>query len=156
VSTADARDRAAELRRLVRDGIDPLKHREAQAAAAKAAEQKAAARVKTFRDLAKLFISAHEAGWCNPKHRQQWRNTLATYAHPHMGDLPVAEVETAHVMAALTQIWKVKPETATRVRRRIESVLDYAKTSGWREGENPARWRGHFANLLPPAARCAG
>jgi integrase len=152
-SLAEAREKAAELRRRVKDGIDPLQQREADAAAARAAEQKAAARAKTFRDVADLFISAHEAGWRNPKHREQWRNTLATYVHPHMGDLPVGEVETAHVMAALTPIWKAKPETATRVRGRIESVLDYAKTSGWREGENPARWRGHIANLLPPRGK---
>jgi integrase len=132
-----------------------LEQREAEAVAAKAAEQQAAAKAKTFREVADLYLTAHNAGWRSAKHRQQWRNTLATYVHPQMGDLPVGEVETAHVMAALEPIWQAKPETASRVRGRIESVLDYAKARGWREGENPARWRGHIANLLPPRGKVA-
>jgi integrase len=132
-----------------------LDQRAAEAAAAKAAEQHAAAKAKTFRDVADLYLNAHDAGWRNSKHRQQWRNTLATYTHPHMGELPVGEVETAHVMAVLEPIWQVRPETASRVRGRIESVLDYAKARGWRDGENPARWRGHIANLLPPRGKVA-
>ncbi len=85
----------------------------------------------------------------------QWRNTLDTYAHPHFGDLPVGEVGTEHVLAALEPIWRVKPETATRVRGRVESVLDYATAREWRRGENPARWRGHLANLLPARGKVA-
>jgi integrase len=109
----------------------------------------------TFRNVAKAYLAAHEAGWRNPKHRAQWRATLDAYAMPHMGDLPVADVMTGHVMAALEPIWTAKPETATRVRGRIEAVLDYAAARGWRTGENPARWRGHVANLLPARGRLA-
>jgi integrase len=155
VSLAEARDKAAELRRLVKERVDPLEQRGAEAVAVEAAKQQAAAKAKTFREVADLYLTAHDAGWRSAKHRQQWRNTLATYVYSHMGDLPVNEVETAHVMAALEPIWQAKPETASRVRGRIESVLDYAKARGWRNGENPARWRGHIANLLPPRSRVA-
>ena len=81
------------------------------------------------------------------------RNTLATYVYPVMGDLPVAEVGTAHVLKILEPIWKAKPETASRIRGRIETVLDAAKARGYREGENPARWRGHIAQILPARSR---
>ena len=95
------------------------------------------------------MMASHGAAWKNPKHRQQWRNTLATYAHPHFGELSVAAVDTGLVLKALEPIWNEKPETAGRVRGRIESVLDWAKARGYREGENPARWRGHLDKLLP-------
>ena len=149
VTLKDARAKAAELSALVKSGVDPLVQREAEAAAEKAAAQAAQSRAKTFRDVAALYIAAHEAGWRNAKHRAQWASTLESYAYPHMGDLPVGDVETAHVMAALEPIWRTKPETATRLRGRIEAVVDYAKARGWRTGENPARWRGHVANMLP-------
>jgi integrase len=149
VSLKDARAKAAELHKLVKAGVDPLARREAEAEAEKAATQAAAARAKTFREVTTLYLAAHEAGWRNTKHRAQWQATLDAYAMPHMGDLPVAEVDTAHVMAALEPIWHAKAETASRVRGRIEAVIDYAKARGWRSGENPARWRGHVANMLP-------
>jgi integrase len=155
VTLAEARDRAAELARMVRSGVDPLTAREAEQAERRAAEQRDAAQGMTFRAVAERYLSAHDAGWRNPKHRQQWRNTLATYAYPHMGDLPVAEVGTGHVMAALEPIWTAKPETATRVRGRIEAVIDYARARGWRDRENPARWRGHIANMLPTRSKVA-
>jgi integrase len=155
VSLASARDKAAELHKLVRAGIDPLAKREADEAAAKAAAQDAAARAHTFRQAAKKFIEAHEAGWKNEKHQDQWRNTLATYAYTHMGDIPVADVSTTHVLAVLEPIWRTKPETATRVRGRIEKVLDYAKAMGWRSGENPAAWKGHLALTLPARSKVA-
>jgi integrase len=155
VTLAEARQKAADMRRLLKAGIDPLAQRDADAAAVKAAAQEAAAHAMTFREVADLYLNAHNAGWRNAKHRMQWRNTLATYADPHMGDLPAGDVETAHVMAALEPIWTTKPETATRVRGRIEAVLDYAKARGWRTGENPARWRGHLANLLPARDKVA-
>ena len=103
----------------------------------------------TFRDVAEAYIAAHEASWRNAKHRQQWSATLATYAYPVLGDLPVADVDTGAVMRVLEPIWPEKAETASRLRGRIESVLDYAQARGWRTGENPARWRGHVANMLP-------
>jgi integrase len=152
---AEARERAADLYRLVKAGIDPLAKREADAASAAAEAAAAVVRGRTFRELAGMFLASHEAGWRNPKHRQQWRNTLETYVDPHMGAVPVAEVGTAHVMAALEPIWAAKPETASRVRGRIEAVLDYAAAREWRRGENPARWRGHLAKLLPARGRVA-
>ena len=155
VSLADVRDKASPLRRLVRNGIDPLEQRGAEAAVAKAAAQAAKARAITFRAVTRFYLDAHEAGWRNGKHRQQWQNTLDAYAFPHMGDLPVADVGTAHVLAALEPIWREKPETASRVRGRIEAVLDYAKTREWRAGENPARWKGHLDNLLPARSKVA-
>jgi integrase len=153
VTLAEARTKAAELHKLVRAGVDPLAQREAVAAAAAAEAQNAVIRGTTFRTVAERYLEAHAAAWRNPKHRMQWRNTLDTYVHPHMGDLPVGEVGTEHVLAALEPIWRTKPETASRVRGRTESVLDYATARGWRSGENPARWRGQ---RLPHGAAGAG
>ena len=155
VSLADARAKARTLHDAVRAGRDPLADRQAEAVAEKAAAQQAQARAKTFREVANLYLAAHEAGWRNAKHRAQWSATLETYAFPHMGDVAAADVETAHVMAALEPIWRAKPETAGRVRGRIESLLDYAKARGWRTAENPARWRGHVANMLPKRSKVA-
>jgi integrase len=109
----------------------------------------------TFRAVAETYMGANEAGWKNPKHRGQWSATLQSYVYPHMGSLPVAEIDTPHVLAALEPIWRAKPETATRVRGRMEVILDYARARKWRHGENPARWRGHLAQLLPARAKVA-
>ena len=155
VGLADARAAAAELRRKVKAGIDPLDERVQLEDQAQAAAQEAAIRGMTFKSVADAYITAHEPSWRNAKHRAQWRNTLGTYAYPFMGDLPVADVSTTHIMAALEPIWSKKPETASRVRGRVESVLDYAKSREWRSGENPARWRGHIANLLPKRTKVA-
>jgi integrase len=155
VTLAEARGKAGALHRLVRAGVDPLDQRAAEEAAAKAAAQAQAARAITFRTVARYYLDAHETAWRNTKHRAQWENTLTTYAYPHLGDLPVGSVGTEHVLAALQAIWHAKPETATRVRGRIEAVLDYARTREWRDGENPARWRGHLSNLLPARAKIA-
>lgn len=148
VPLAEVRDKAAELRRLVRAGTDPLNHRAAAEAAARA-EQSAKARAKTFAQAADLYLAAHEPGWRNPKHRAQWAMTLRDYAGPHLGALPVTEVETAQVVAALRPLWHDKPETASRLRGRVEAVLDFAAAHGWRDGANPARWRGHLDKLFP-------
>lgn len=149
VSLADARVKARKLHDTVREGIDPLLERDAEREAKAAMAKMAEIQLMTFRDVAAAYITAHEASWRNAKHRQQWSNTLDTYAHPILGDLPVADVDTGAVMRVLEPIWREKAETASRLRGRIESVLDYAKARGWREGENPARWRGHVANMLP-------
>jgi integrase len=150
VSLAEARDAAAATRKLVRQGIDPIARR-------RAARVDAAGRVglNTFAEVADAYIAAHEAGWRNAKHRQQWRNTLDTYARPVLGGLGVAMVDTGAVMRVLEPIWREKPETASRLRGRIESVLDYATARGWRTGDNPARWRGHMDNLLPSRGKIA-
>lgn len=153
MSLADARDEAAALRLKVKAGIDPLEERGREAAEALAAAQAAKVAGATFKDAAAAYIAANKESWRNPKHRQQWRNTLDTYVYPVIGDLPVAEIETAHVLKILEPIWKEKTETASRIRGRIETVLDSAKARGYRQGENPARWRGHLAQILPARTR---
>ena len=145
VGLADARKRAAAQRLLLVDKIDPLKKREAE----NSAKEIEAARSITFERCAKAYIDSHAAGWRNAKHAQQWTNTLAAYVYPTFGSVAVADVDVAMIMKALEPIWAAKPETAGRVRGRIEAVLDWAKARGFREGENPARWRGHLSNLLP-------
>jgi integrase len=153
VSLAAARHAAAELRLKVKAGIDPLQERHRNAADALAAAQAAHRAGMTFRAVAEAYIARNENGWRNVKHRQQWRITLSTYVFPIIGDLPVADIGTAHVLKVLEPIWNEKPETAGRVRGRIETVLDAAKARGYRSGENPARWRGHIAQILPGRAR---
>ena len=155
VDLADARQRVRELRDIIRKGVDPLEQRDAAAEAAKAAAQQAAIKAITFKTVAEGYIAVHAAGWRNAKHAAQWTATLVTYVYPHFGDVPVADVGTEHVLAALHPIWKAKPETAGRVRGRIEAVLDYAKAMKWREGENPATWRGHLVKLLPSRSKVA-
>lgn len=145
VSLADAREAARVHRRKVRDGGDPLKERREARAALLAG--KAAA--KTFKECAVAYIEANKAGWKNEKHAKQWSATLETYAYPQIGGLPVASVTIAHVLTVLEPLWSSKTETASRLRARIESVLDWARVRGYREGENPARWRGHLDKLLP-------
>ena len=148
-SLAEARDKALACRKLCAEGLDPIEVRrerdgEAQIQAAKAV---------TFRQCATAYIEAHRAGWRNTKHGAQWTSTLDAYAYPVFGDLPVAAVDTGLVMRAVEPIWATKPETASRVRGRVESILDWATTRGFRRGENPARWKGHLANLLPRRSR---
>jgi integrase len=139
-----ARELAAEARRLRAEKIDPLQYRREQRSA-KLVEQ---ARAITFRQCAEAYIAAHEAGWRNPKHRQQWRNTLDSYVHPIIGDLPVQDIDTPLVLKCLEPIWQDKTDTASRIRGRIEIILDWAKFREFRSGENPARWRGHLQLAL--------
>lgn len=153
VGLAEARQKAGALHQLTRSGVDPLEQREAEAAAAKAQKAAEAARAITFRAVATSYIESHQEAWKNAKHRAQWTSTLATYAYPVLGDLPVADVGTADVLRVLEEVWTKKPETASRIRGRIESILDYAKTREWRAGENPARWKGHLDKLLPARSK---
>ena len=153
ISLADARTARDALRLKVKAGIDPLEERQREATEALAAAQAATIAGITFKAVAEAYIGANEASWRNDKHRQQWRNTLASYVYPVMGELQVAEIGTAHVLKILEPIWQDKPETASRIRGRIETVLDAAKARGYREGENPARWRGHIAQILPARSR---
>jgi integrase len=149
LTLAQARDVATIYRLKVKAGIDPIAERE-DIANAKAAEVKAQKIAKVrFKDVAQAYIDANEDNWKNSKHRQQWKNSLATYVYPVMGDLAVSDIETNHVLAAIEPIWREKAETASRVRGRIETVLDAAKVRGYRTGENPARWRGHLSLILP-------
>jgi integrase len=149
ISLSSARDLASALRLKVKAGIDPLEERQREAAQSLAAAQAAHIAGVTFKAVAETYIAANEGSWRNDKHRQQWRNTLASYVYPVIGDLPVADISTAHVLQILEPIWQTKPETASRIRGRIEMLLDAAKARGYREGENPARWRGHIALILP-------
>jgi integrase len=152
VTLAQARDKAGELHRLVKAGVDPLDKRASDEAAADAAidaAKAAAARRKTLRQVADAYLTANEARWRNPKHRQQWRNTLDAYVLPVCGDLAVEDLATEDVTSVLEPIWNGKPETASRVRGRLEAILDYAKVMNWRDGENPARWRGHLSLAFP-------
>ena len=153
VPLAAARDLAAALRLKVKAGVDPLEERLGAAVAAVAAAQASKVSGITFKAVAEAHIAAHSDGWRNAKHRQQWSSTLATYVYPVIGELPVADISTAHVLSILEPIWKAKPETAGRVRGRIETILDAAKARGYRDGENPARWRGHIAQILPARTR---
>jgi integrase len=153
ISLANARDLASAHRLKVKAGIDPFAERHREAAEAIAAAQSAKIAGVTFRHVAEAYIAANESSWRNDKHRQQWRNTLASYVYPIMGELPVAEIATAHVLQILEPIWQEKPETASRIRGRIEALLDAAKARGYREGENPARWRGHIAQILPARSK---
>jgi integrase len=149
ISLADARTAAREYRQLLLRGTDPLEHRRRIARVAPGEGG------PTFSEVAELYIAAHEAGWKNAKHRYQWRNTLSVIAAPVFGDKPIVMVNVGDVMMALEPIWHSKAETASRTRGRIESVLDYAAARGWRQGDNPARWRGHLANLLPARRKFA-
>jgi hypothetical protein len=103
----------------------------------------------TWEQAVELFLAAHEGTWRNPKHRQQWRNTLATYASPILGTLSVGSIDTPEVVKVLEPLWSQIPETASRVRGRIERIMDWAKVRGLRTGENPARWRGHLDHVFP-------
>jgi integrase len=139
-----ARERAAACRALLLDGVDPIEASRSHRVTARLEH----ARRMTFEECASAFIKANQAAWRNEKHREQWTNSLATHAALLM-PLPVAEIDTTLVMKALEAIWTTKTETATRVRGRVENILDWAKVRGLRAGENPARWRGHLDKLLP-------
>ena len=149
IGLAEARERATSARRLLLDGIDPLDARNA----ARTRRRLEAAAAVTFKDCAAKYVAANRAGWRNAKHAAQWESTLVLYAYPTIGALPVSAIDTGHVTKVLEPIWAEKPETASRVRGRIEAVLDYAKVHGWRAGENPARWKGHIENVLPKRSK---
>ncbi len=145
INLAEARDKARLMRQQLLEQIDP-------AAGRKAAKLATTKRV-TFDEVAKLFITSKKHEWTNDKHAAQWESTLTTYASPVFGKVDVSEVDTALVMKCLNPIWTEKTETASRVRQRLEAVLNYATTAGYRHGDNPARWKGHIENLLPKASR---
>jgi hypothetical protein len=144
IPLAKARIKAHECRELLLDGTDPLEAKKA----IKDAQKIEIAKTVTFRHCAKNYHLAHKDGWKNAKHAAQWTNTMSTYAYPIIGELPVAAVDVGLVMKILEPIWRTKTETASRLRGRIESVIDYATARGFRNGENPARWKGHLDNLL--------
>lgn len=151
VSVAEAREHASACRKLLLDGKDPIDARKA----VRQAEALAHAKTVTFAECAESYIESHKTGWKNDKHVSQWRNTLRDYAFPYLENLSVGAIDTGLVMKCLEPIWVAKPETASRVRGRIESILDWAKARGYRQGENPATWRGHLDHLLPRSSKVA-
>jgi integrase len=149
VTLAHARGLAAACRQQLQQGIDPIDARRAQQKQAKVV----AAKGVSFRACAEQYIKSHRSAWRSERHAHQWQRTLETYAFPTLGDMPVGQIDVAAVMRVLEPIWQTKTETANRVRGRIESVLDWARARGYRDAENPARWRGHLQNLLPRQAK---
>jgi integrase len=153
VSLKRARELAAVARQSKAEKVDPLKQRQQK----QAAERLQEARAVRFRECAENYIAAHQDGWRNEKHCRQWQATLAAYVYPHIGALPVQDIDTDLVLKVLEPIWKTKTETATRVRGRIEQILDYASARGTRSRDirNPAQWKGHLDKLLAEPARIA-
>lgn len=149
VPLTHAREKARAARAKVKQGIDPIIEARLNQSLLRASQ----AACVTFEECTARYIESQSGKWSNPKSPQQWQNTLATYAHPVMGDLMVRDVELPHVMAALQPIWRTKTETASRLRGRIEAVLDWATVSGFRDGLNPARWKGHLDKLLPAPSK---
>jgi integrase len=143
-SLVEARERARKSRQLLADGIDPLDRRNTE----RAAQVIESAKAVTFEECAGRYIAAHRDTWRNAKHAAQWPQSLAKYVFPVIGRLPVATIDTALIMKTLTPIWEARPESGSRIRGRIESILDWATVSGFRQGENPARWSGHLEHLL--------
>jgi integrase len=151
IGLKEARARAQRCRQLLYDGIDPIEERRSR----KQQARLEAAKSMTFRECGAAFIAANQSGWRNAKHAAQWPSTLETYVYPVIGMLPVQAIDVGLVMRCLEPIWFEKPETASRVRGRIEKILGWATTRGYRQGENPARWRDNIANLVPKKSRVA-
>ena len=149
IGLAEARALALDCRRKLLDGTDPIDSRNAE----RTAQRVAAANEMTFEQCATTYIDAHRASWKNAKHADQWTSTLKTYAYPVFDSVPVSAIDTALVMKVLEPIWTTKTETASRLRGRIESVLDWATVRGYRSGDNPARLKGHLDTLLPKRSR---
>lgn len=147
----EARERARKQRQLLRDGVDPIEARRA----ARAASRLAAAKVITFGEAAQQYYDAMQKGWRNAKHRAQFLSTIKAYANPKLERVAITAVDTALVLQVLDPIWQQKTETANRVRSRIEKVLDWAKSRGYRDGENPARWKGHLQTQLVRPSKIA-
>ncbi len=142
VTVADAREKASAARRRIAQGINPIDERKREGG------------IPSFGEVADEVRQSLSQGFRNEKHKAQWKSTLETYAAP-LRPKPVDTIDTGDVLAALKPIWTIKPETASRVRGRIEKVLDAAKAKGFRNGENPARWRGHLDHLLPRQSKLA-
>ena len=151
LSLAEAREKAREKRKLVLQGVDPIEAKHEDRDARRVAQAKR----MTFQQCIDGYLDAHGDAWKNPKHRAQYRSTLETYAGPVIGTVNVNLVDTATIMKILEPIWKEKTETASRLRGRLESVLDWATVRGYRQGDNPARWKGHLDKLLPKPGKVA-
>jgi hypothetical protein len=148
LTLAEARERARDAGKLRLDNIDPIAHKHAQRAAATVA----AASAMTFKECATGFIRDNEKKWTHPKHRKDWERTLVRFVYPTLANLPVAAIDTPLVLKVIKPLWERVPETASRVRGRIEAVLGWATVHHYRSGDNPARWRGHLEHALPSRA----
>lgn len=151
VPLAQAKDDARAARAKIKAGIDPIEEQKAARSALKASQMA----LKTFKQCAEAYIEAHQAGWKNEKHQKQWARTMEAYVYPKIGNVLVKDVELPQVLSILEPIWKTKTETASRVRGRVESVLDWAAARNYRQGLNPARWKGHLDKLLPKPSKVA-
>lgn len=156
VSMREARELARAAQRALYDGEDPLVAKRERQREARASRREANQRSRTFAEVAQEAIEARRDAWKNQKHAAQWLSTLSTYAFPHFGDVEIEHVDQAHVLAALEPIWRTKTETASRLRSRIEIVLNYAIAHGMREGPNPAQWRGRLEHILASPTRLNG
>lgn len=151
VSLAEARDKALATRKLIGQGIDPIDQREMEQSAAETEE----ARATTFAEAAEAYIAAHEAGWRSAIHARQWRSSIRRYAAPLLGGKACSAIETDDILRTLKPVWTKKPETGSRLRGRLEMILSYATARGWRDGLNPAVWRGHLQLMLPSRSKIA-
>jgi integrase len=149
VPLKDARESARRAREKIRIGIDPIEEHHAAKRALIATRNNTV----NFEKATYAFLEAKSDEWKNPKHRAQWQNTLEAYAFPFIGDMPVHEIQQAHVLQVLEPIWRTKTETASRVRGRIETILDWARVRGYRTGDNPAAWKGHLDMILPKPSK---
>ena len=149
VTLAGAREAARAARVKISAGVDPIAERRAAVATLSLAR----ANALSFEAASLKYLEAHEAGWKNAKHSQQWRNSLANHAYPVLGSMLVRDIGLPQILEVLEPLWRTKTETATRVRGRVEKILDWSTTKGYREGLNPARWKGHLDNLLPAAGK---
>jgi integrase len=152
LSLAEARERAIDAQRQRLNGIDPLRAKRA----AKRDQRASHLRAMTFKQCATAYIAAHEPSWRGNHSRRQWTQSLQNHVFPVIGDFPVYDIDTPRVMSVLEPIWTQVPETARRIRNRIELIIDYATAHGMRTGDNPARWRGLLENLLPEQRRANG
>lgn len=141
VPLSEARSKAADARRLLLEGRDPLEEQTKR--------KHDATKERTFKEVAEHYIAEQTPAWKDPRSAPMWRSSLGRHVYPLMGNRPIGQVQTEDVLAVLRPIWETTTETASRLRGRIERILDYAHSHHWREGDNPARWRGHLANILP-------
>jgi len=149
VTLAEAREERDKCNKLLREHVDPIEQRKRQRANAALTN----AATITFREAAAAYCAAHRAGLKNIKSAQQWVATLATYADPVIGNLSVRDINTAHILRILEPIWSAKSDTASKTRGRVEAVLSWSKIKGYRDGENPARWKGNLDHLLPKPSK---
>jgi integrase len=152
VSLAEAREQALQCRKQRLGGLDPIEERKAQ----RAAKVAAVAKLMSFDECAAAYNAARRASWRNERHAQQWPRTIARYVSPVFGKLPVGDVDTALVVKALRPVWERVPDTAARLRGRLEAILDWATVSGFRQGENPARWSGHLEHIFATPRKLRG